>query len=246
MGLTRRHFALGSLAVAFLQGCAAKLTPVELAEVERLGTFELTPGRPGVVVGAPHGTPDVGTLEVARIVRERLGAGGVFVGGFWNAQTRERINVNRPTEEVIGQHSEVLKKWASPRAAHVNARYHASVEQVAQGSLRCFYEIHSNHDPRFVSSVEVSTLGVSRDEALRLKSAFHASVEKLDSEIPHLDMHAAPVDRVTYSYEHASSIARISSKGCVIESPGRIFERVPWRRTYARLLAEAIVVAAWC
>lgn len=246
MAITRRHFLLASLAAGFLPGCATELTPAELAEVERLGTFESMPGRPGVVVGVPHGTPDVGTLEVGRIVRERLGAGGVFVTGFWNAQTRERINVNRPTEEIIGQHSEVLKQWASPRAAHVNTRYQTSVEQAAQGPLRCFYEIHSNHDPRFVSSVEVSTLGVSRDEALRLKNAFVAAVGKLDSEIPHLDMHVAPVERVTYSYEHASSVARISSKGCVIESPGRVFERSPWRRVYARLLADAMIVAAWC
>ena len=242
----RRHFVFGSLAAAFLEGCATELTPAELADVDRLGTFELVPGRPGMVIGVPHGTPDVGTLEVGRIVREQIRAGGVFVTGFWNAQTRERINVNRPTEEIIGQHSEVLKKWASPRAVHVNARYHALVEQAAQGRLRCFYEIHSNHDPRYASSVEVSTLGVSRDEALRLKNAFVASLEKLDPEIPRLEMHVAPLDRVTYSYEHASSVARLSSKGCLIENAGRVFERSPWRRAYARLLAEAIVVAAWC
>jgi hypothetical protein len=246
MAIARRHFVLGSLAAAFLHGCAAELTPAELAAVDRLGAFAVIPGRPGVVVGVPHGTPDVGTLEVGRIVRERLGVGGVFVTGFWNAQTRERINVNRPTEQIIGQHSEVLRQWASPRAAHVNTRYHMSVEQAAQGPLRCFYEIHSNHNPRFASSVEVSTLGVSRDEALRLKKAFVASVEKLDPEIPHLAMHVSPLDQVTYSYDHASSLARISSRGCVIESPGRVFERSSWRRAYAGLLAEAIIAAGWC
>jgi len=71
-------------------------------------------------------------------------------------------------------------------------------------------------------------------------------VEKLDPEIPHLAMHVAPVDRVTYSYQRASSLARISFKGCVIESPGRVFERSPWRRAYAGLLTEAIVAAGWC
>jgi hypothetical protein len=244
--IARRHFLVGSVAAALLEGCATELTQAELADVDRQGSFELAPGRPGVVVGVPHGTPDVGTLEAGRIIRERLGAGGVFVTGFWNQQTRERINVNRPTEEVIGQHSEVLRQWSSPRAAHVNARYHRSVEQTAQGPLRCFYELHSNHDPRFVNSVEVSTLGVSRDEAQRLKMAFVASIEKLDPQIPRLEIHVAPIDRVTYSYEHASSLARVSAKGCVIESPGRVFERSPWRRVYAKHLAESIVVAAWC
>jgi hypothetical protein len=139
--IDRRHFVFGSLATAVLEGCATQLTPDELADVDRLGAFELAPGRPSVVVGVPHGTPDIGTLEVGRIVCERLGAGGVFVTGFWNPQARERINVNRPTEEIIGQHSEVVRQWASTRAAHVNARYHALVEQAAQGPLQCFYEL---------------------------------------------------------------------------------------------------------
>jgi hypothetical protein len=120
------------------------------------------------------------------------------------------------------------------------------VEQAAQGPLQCFYEIHSNHNPRFVGSVEVSTLSVSREEALRLKNAFLAKVEKLDGEIPRLEMHVGPVDRVTYNYEHSSSLARVAARGCVIENSGRIFERSPWRRVYARLLAEAIIAAAWC
>jgi hypothetical protein len=244
--IDRRHFLLGSLGAAFLQGCASKLTPEEQADVDRRGTFELALGRPGVVVGVPHGTSDVGTLEAGRIVRERLGAGGVFVTGFWDPQTRERINVNRPTEEVIGQHSEVLSQRASPRAVHVNARYHTLVEQAAQGPLQCFYEIHSNHNPKFVGSVEVSTRGVSREEALRLKNGFLAGVEKLDDGIPRVEMHVAPVDRVTYNFEHSSSLARVAARGCVIEHPGRVFERSPWRRVYAKVLAEAIVVAAWC
>jgi hypothetical protein len=240
----RRLLLLGSLAAAVLGGCAGTLAPHEAADVDRLGSFELVPGQPGIVVGVPHGTPDVGTTEVGRILCERLGAGGVLVTGFWDSRTRERINVNRPTEEVIGEHSEALRQWASPRAARVNARYQALVEQAAQGPLRRFYEIHSNHNPRFVGSIEVSTLGVSRNEALRLKDAFGASIDKLDPEIPRLVMHVEPVDRVTYSYERSSSLARVAAKGCLIESPGHVFQRSPWRRAYAEHLAGAIT-AVW-
>jgi hypothetical protein len=232
------------LAVAVLGGCASTPTPDEVAEVDRLGSFELVPGRPGLVIGVPHGTPDVGTMEVGRVLRERLGAGGVFATGFWDPRTRERINVNRPTEEIIGEHSETLRQWASPRAARVNARYHALVEQAAQGPLRRFFEIHSNHNPRFVDSIEVSTLGVSRDEALHLKQAFGVSVDTLDPGIPRLAMHVEPVDRVTYSYERSSSLARVAAKGCLIESPGRVFQHSPWRRAYAGHLAAAIA-AVW-
>jgi len=34
-----------------------------------------------------------------------LGWAGVFVTGFWDAKTRQRINVNRPTEWLIGPES---------------------------------------------------------------------------------------------------------------------------------------------
>jgi hypothetical protein len=242
---SRRTVLLGSLA-ALLGGCAtAGLTPQEVAEVERLGAFEHVPGRPGIVVGVPHGTPDVGTLEAGRIIRERLGAGGVFVTGFWDGKTRQRINVNRDTEQLIGQHSEVLRQWWTPRAAHVNARYHALVKEAAQGPLRLFFEIHSNHNPKFEGSIEASTLGVSRAEAERLKTAFLAARERLDPAIPRLEIHVAPVDTVTYSFQHASSISDVAAKGCLFEHPGRVFERQPWRRAYAARLAEALVAAAW-
>jgi hypothetical protein len=75
----------------------------ETADIDQLGEFELVRGQPGVVVGVPHATPDTGTMEVGRALVERLGAGGVFVTGFWDSNTRQRINVNRPTEQIIGQ-----------------------------------------------------------------------------------------------------------------------------------------------
>jgi hypothetical protein len=243
--IDRRSLLLGSLAAA-VTGCAvATLTPQEVAETERLGSFEHVRGRPGVVIGVPHGTPDVGTLDAGHVIRERLGVSGVFVTGFWDAKTRHRINVNRDTEEIIGEHSEVLKQWRSPRAAHINARYHALVKEAAQGPLRAFYEIHSNHRARYTDSVEVSTLGVSRAEAARLKEAFLASLERIERGVPRLAIHVAPVDQVGFNYGHSSTISEFSDKGCVIENPGRIFGHRPWRLAYAACLADAIARAGW-
>lgn len=244
----RRRFLLATLALA-AQGKAraAKITPDDAsADLDQLGAFERVLGRPGFVVGVPHGTPDSGTLEAGRILCARLGFGGAFVTGFWDAKTRQRINVNRDTEELIGGHSEVLREWQSPRAVAATGRYVALVKEAAQGRLEVFYEIHSNHRPQYADSIQVSTLGISRGEAQRLKDAFMVARDRLEADVPRLVMHVSPLDKVSYpNYAHASAVSAFSAKGCAIEHPGRVFDRRPWRVAYAAALADAIGEAKW-
>lgn len=244
----RRRFLLATLAMA-AQGKAhaAKITPDDAsADLDQLGAFERVLGRPGFVVGVPHGTPDSGTLEAGRILCARLGFGGVFVTGFWDAKTRHRINVNRETEELIGGHSEVVRQWRSPRAVAATERYVAFVKEAAQGRLEVFYEIHSNHRPQYADSIQVSTLGISRGDAQRLKEAFMAACDRLDADVPRLVMHVSPLDKISYpNYAHASAVSAFSVKGCAIEHPGRVFDRRPWRVAYATGLADAISEAKW-
>lgn len=243
---SRRRFLLGSIAVGFAPRASAAAPLPETNDLAQLGKFERALGRPGIVVGVPHATPDTGTLDVGRILCKHLGAGGVFVTGFWDPKTRQRINVNRDTEQIIGKDSEVVRQWRSDRAIAANARYTALVKEVAQGRLRAFYEIHSNHRPRYANSIEVSTLGVSRSEAARLKEAFETARERLPREVPRLALHVSPVDTVTYpNYGAASSISKLSERGCAIEHPGRVFSNPAWRRAYAACLAEAIQAAPW-
>ena len=244
----RRRFILAALAVAAQEkGHAAKFTPDDAsADLDQLGAFERALGRPGFVIGLPHGAPDSGTLEAGRILCARLGVGGVFVTGFWDAKTRHRINVNRNTEVQIGAHSEVLREWPSPRAVAATERYVALVKEAAQGKLEVFYEIHSNHRPQYADSIQVSTLGISRGEAQRMKEAFNAACEHLDATVPRPTMHVSPLDRVSYpNYVRASAVAAFSVKGCAIEHPGRVFDRRPWRVAYAAVLADAISETKW-
>ncbi|HET7524583.1 MAG TPA: hypothetical protein VFK10_01455 [Burkholderiaceae bacterium] len=228
---------------ASASGCS--LPTQEVVDIDTLGTFERVPGRPGIVIGVPHGTADVGTADIGRFLCQRLGASGVFVIGFWDGKTRQRINVNRPTEQIIGPQSQVVREWSSDRAAAANARYVAAVKEAAGGSLLAFYEIHSNRHAEYVGSIEVSTLGVDTAEAARFKDAFTSAIERLPSEAPKLAVHVSPIDRVGYpNYGYASSIAKFSNKGCVLEHPAAATNRA-WRLAYARCLAEAIEAARW-
>jgi len=240
-GIKRRSL-LGALG-AVASGCA--LPTGERADIDALGKFERVSGRSGTVIGVPHGTADVGTWDIGRFLCQRLGASGVFVTGFWDGKTRRRINANRPTEQIIGPQSQVVREWQSDRAAAVNARYVASVKDAANGPLLAFFEIHSNQHPEHAGSIEVSTLGVSRGEAATFKDAFHSAIGRLPSEAPKLAVRVSPIDHVTYpSYGYASSIASVSRKGCAIEHPVAATSRV-WRLAYAGCLAEAIEVARW-
>jgi hypothetical protein len=238
----RRCFLLGSLPALGASATAADGS----GGIDSLGKFDLVLGRQGVVVGVPHGTPDVGTLDIGRIVRERLGAGGVFVTGFWDRTTRERINVNRPTEQLIGPESQVVRQWPSERAMAANARYEDLVKQASQGRLEVFYEMHSNSRPEFAASFEVSTLGVGRGEAAQLKAAFEAARDRLPADVPRLVMHVSPLDPVSYpNYRAASTISKLSRRGCATEGPGRVLANRTWRLAYAGCLGEAITIASW-
>ena len=244
----RRTFLVTTLAVAAASSrrAAAATMADDTEDLEQLGKFERVLGRPGIVIGVPHGTPDTGTFDSGRLVCDRLGLSGVFVTGFWDSKTRHRVNVNRDSEEIIGPASQVVREWKSARAVAANARYNAVVKEAAQGSLKVFYELHSNHRPDLETTVAVSTQGVWNSEAKRLRDAFAAAVDRLDSQIPRLTMRISPLDKVTYPlYARASTVSRFSAKGCAIESPGRVLERGPWRTAYAQCLAEAIRAAAW-
>lgn len=209
------------------------------------GTFEVVAGRPGIVIGAPHGA-DTGTHDIARALCARLRAGGVFATGFWDGSTRQRINVNRPTEQVIGAESRVVREWPSERAVAANARYEALVRQAAQGPLRAFYEMHSNQRPQYAGSIEVSTLGVSRADAARFKAAFEAARDRLAPGVPRLAIHVWPLDPVVYpNYSYASSISKFSASGCAIEHPVRIVGNRDWRLAYAECLGEVIAAVPW-
>jgi hypothetical protein len=140
----------------------------------------------------------------------------------------------------------VLRQWRSDRATALNLRYEERVRQAAQGPLKAFYEIHSNHMPQYAGSVEVSTLGVTRGEAARFKAAFEAARDRLSPDIPRAAVHVSPIDRVAYpNYRAASSISRFAQKGCAIEHPGHVYANRVWRRAYADCLAEAIGTAQW-
>lgn len=236
----RRAFVVGLLAVS-ASGCATTPSEQDTKAVDALGHFEHVPGRPGIVVAAPHGTADGGSLHMAREICARTGASGVLVTGFWDGPTRRRINVNRNTEQTMGPQSTVLEQAYSPLAAHVNARYTALVREAAQGPLRWFFEIHANSDPAYADVVAVSTMGIDLGEAQRFKEGFIAVRDRrIPPDGPRLGILVTPADRIRFNFQAASSISSHARRGFLIENPRRMMRDAAWRSRYAAVLADLI------
>jgi hypothetical protein len=168
----------------------------------------------------------------------------VFVTGFWESQTRRRINVNRDTEQTTSLDSRAVDQRQTPRAVHVNARYAALVREVAQGPLRAFFELHSNSNARYEASVEVATRGVGSAGARQFKERFLAARERsLPPDGPKLAIHVSPADTVWFSYLNSTSIDW-ADQGFLIEVPNRVVRESHWRDRYARVLAEIVSAIA--
>jgi len=159
--ITRLSFVV----LAVVTGMTTARAVGEEMFLDNLGRFEHAPGTAGIVVAAPHGTADTGTIVLARALAKRLGAGIVLATGFMipDQQFVTRINVNRPTEQV--RMAGRLRVLRSPRAELANARYSTLIKETAGGPLRFFLEIHSNSWPEAAGLVLVGTSRVTTTEA---------------------------------------------------------------------------------
>jgi hypothetical protein len=215
------------------------------------GSITVRPGRAGYVVAAPHGTSDIHTAEIAAVLAERTGFGAVIATGFVlepDEATRpgRRYQVNRPTEGYPGR-SGTAAEVATDGARHVYAEYERRVREAAGGPLRLYVEIHGNGRHESADRVEIATVGVSPEDAWRLRTLLELMRDaRLRSQAgaPRLAVLIEPVDAVRYAASGAKQIGilRTPSQALHIELPRAA--RAEWRDLYTAVLAEFLVEAA--
>lgn len=206
-----------ALASILLGGCAPRTVVLD-TEVPR-GAITAQPGRPGLVIAAPHGTSDVRTDAIAAELGRRTGFGVVIATGF---------AVAPDTREVYGA-------------------YEQRVREVAQGPLRFLAEIHGNNHKDAAGRIEIATVGVDRELAFRLRALLelirdaHLSAQR---EAPRLDVLVEPADTLRYAASGAkkSGILRLPERALHIELPKAA--RAEWREVYTAILADFLVQAA--
>jgi hypothetical protein len=222
---------------------------VEVPPQTPRGHIAARPGRPGLVVAAPHGSSDVQTGEIAAEVARRTGFGLVVATGFnLEPDTRERpgrrYQVNRPLEGTPGRPPS--EEAATESARRVYEAYERRVREVAQGPLTLYTEIHGNNHRDAVNRIEIATVGIDRDEAVRLRTLFELVRDahlRVNRDAPRLEILIEPADTVRYAASGAKrgGILKIPQMALHIELPKAA--RTEWRETYTAVLADFLVQA---
>jgi len=225
-----------------LEGCAGLIqgkeqvtAPTEIPSVG--GSFQVWKGRPGVVIGAPHGTTDIGTDLIGRDLARLTGFSLVVASGFSHLDADgRRVNVNRPTESVPGSPARFEQETGAAREVYEVYRRH--VEEAAQGALRLYVEVHGNARNESAGRVEIATVGLSQEDAWRLKTLFELIRDSRldDPGVPRLDVWVEVQDPVRYTASAAKQ------PGVVAASPSALYIELPRvaRTTYREIYTELL------
>jgi hypothetical protein len=229
-----------------LSGCAGLVQDKEGVAVEgREGTFQVRKGRPGFVIGAPHGTSDKDTDLIATDLAGLTGFGVVVATGFAHVDAAgQRFNVNRPTMSVSG--APPGTESGSEEARRVYEAYRRHVAEAAQGPLSLYVEIHGNANAASAGRVEVATVGLGRDDAWRLKTLFELirDAHLTDPAVPRLEIWVETIDPVRYTASASKQMGMLGTapRALHIELPRPA--RTTYREAYTKLLAAFLSESA--
>ena len=237
--------AIGSLLLA---GCARP--PVSLEPEPPRGHIMTRPGKPGVVVAAPHGTSDANTADIAAEISRRTGFALVVATGFTlesgeGGRWLGRDQVSRPSEGRPGLRP--AHERATPEAQQIDEEYERRVREVAGDRLRFYVEIHGNAREENAGRIEIATVGVNPELALQLRTLLELTRDahlRGRPEAPRLDVSIGPVDRLFTVAGGAKrdGILTVPERALYIELPRAA--RRDFRDVYTAILADFVAEAA--
>jgi hypothetical protein len=211
---------------------------VRLMGVGRFDVIPRTAKQPGVVLGAPHGSYDAFTAEFVVDAARRTGWAAVIARGFTPTETGDgrRINVNRPTERYV---SIVHPELETERAQRVYEQYVLSVLRAAGAPLELYVEVHQNNG----ANIEVATVGISKDEAARIKHAYRRARHEMLMAHPHIrpvDLRIEPLDEIEVGAWPAKSsgILGRAARSLHFELPNGVMSFSERRRRYTAVLGS--------
>ena len=142
---------------------------------------------------------------------------------------------------VIG--IDLYQEHKTERAREVYERFRDTVFRAAAGRLDTYIEMHQNGSE---ANIEVATLGISREEAIAIKSDYLEIRDRILQGMPDLirvDLVIEPVDQVAIGAWAAKDhgMLRLSQTSLPFELPAqRLFYRNRPRRAYTRILSELV------
>lgn len=252
--MTRRGPASLVLGLAlFFQGCAGLIAGKESAEAPPAsapraaaagGAVQVEKGRAGLVIAAPHGTSDAATDVIGRDLAKLTGWGLVVVTGYNHLDAAgRRYNVNRPTEGVPGTAAR-LEVETEP-ARQIYQAYRRQVAEAAQGPLRLYVELHGNGRQESAGRLEIATVGVSRDDAWRLKTLLELIRDsRVPPGIPSLEVWMESLDPLWYTASVAKQSGMLGQVALALHIEIPRAARTTHREAYTTVLADFLIQSA--
>jgi hypothetical protein len=239
-----------------VQGCAGLIAGKDSADAPAAapagpagpitGSVQVEKGRPGIVLAAPHGTSDSATDLMGRELAKLTGFSLVVVTGYTHVDASgRRYNVNRPTENQPGAAAR-LEVETEP-ARQVYQAYRRQVTEVAQGPLRLYVEVHGNMRPESAGRMEIATVGVSRDDAWRLKALLEMIRDArlpAEGEVPRLDVWMEPLDTLWYTASAAKQSGMLAQTRLALHIELPRAARTTYREAYTTVLADFLIQSA--
>ena len=201
-----------------LYGCAAQSVVSFEPEVPR-GHTVVRPGRPGFVIGAPHGTTDPQTGDFAAELARRTGFGLVVAAGL----------------------------AIEPDAPGRPGRYEKRVQDAAQGPLAYYAEIHGNDRRESANRIEIAMVGVDAGLATRLRVLYELIRDahlRAHPAAPRVDALVEPADRLFYGAAGSKhdGVVRLPARALHLELPRAA--RTDARELYLAILADFLTQAS--
>jgi len=208
-----------------LQGCAGLIpgkqdatAPAEVPAGE--GSVLMRKGRPGIVIGAPLGAYDRTTAVIAGDLARLTGFGLVVVRADGRGSDTDRVPVTSARLDAD-----------APGPGRVSEAYRRRVVEAAQGPLALYVEVYGNAPGgKNAERVEITTVGLSRDDAWRLRTLFELIRDsRVDAPaVPRLEVQVESVDRV-----RGDPLA-VAPRALHIDLPG------PARTTYREIYTQVL------
>ena len=230
-------------AIRLVQEDSATLPRLEVKLMEH-GRLERIPSRKelrGIVLGAPHGTFDQYTAEIVKEISFQTGLPAVIARGFTPTEgSGWRINVNRPTERRYPSGEIEID---TERARKVYQSFQQLVFSAAAQHLDLYVDVHQNGRQQ---NIEVATVGISREQALRIKNRYHEIRDRVlrgRPDIETVDLAIEPIDSVEIGAwaAKASGILGVAKKSLHFELPAhRVLQSSKSREAYTQILATLL------
>jgi len=170
----------------------------------------------------------------------------VVVTGYTHVDASgRRYNVNRPTESQPGAAARF--EVETEPARQVYQAYRRQVTEVAQGPLRLYVEVHGNVRPESAGRMEIATVGVSRDDAWRLKALLEMIRDArlpAEGDVPRLDVWMEPLDTLWYTASAAKQSGMLAQTRLALHIELPRAARTTFREAYTTVLADFLIQSA--